>query len=104
MKFGLKKSVVDKMGIVFEQYTAIEKVTLYGSRAMGDHRNGSDIDLVIYGNLSSRDFYDVLHALDELMLPYTIDICQIDSIKSPNLIDHINRIGLPFYERHKVLQ
>ncbi|HZJ19423.1 MAG TPA: nucleotidyltransferase domain-containing protein [Pricia sp.] len=103
MKFGLKNSVIDKISSVFEQYDGIEKVMVYGSRAMGNYRNGSDIDLTIQGSLTQRNFYDILHGLDDLNLPYMIDLSQMENINNPDLIDHINRRGKNFYERSKVL-
>lgn len=103
MDFGLKNSVIDKIGSVFEQYESVKKVIVYGSRAMGNYRNGSDIDLTIKGDLTRRNFYDILHGLDDLNLPYMIDLSRIENIKNPNLLDHIDRRGKIFYERSKVL-
>ncbi len=79
------------------------KVMVCGSRAMGNYRNGSDIDLTIQGSLTQRNFYDILHGLDDLNLPYMIDLSQMENINNPDLIDHINRRGKNFYERSKVL-
>ncbi|MGB6150752.1 MAG: nucleotidyltransferase domain-containing protein [Pricia sp.] len=104
MKFGLKNSGIDRMNSVFDKYDGIENVIVYRLRAMNDYRNGSDIDLTIKGNLSKRNFYDILQELDDLNLPYMIDLSKIEEIKNSNLIDHINRQGKTFYERKKVLQ
>src|SRR5680860_1891310 len=102
MKFGLKNSVIDKISSVFEQYDGIEKVMVYGFRAMCNYRNGSDIDLTIQGSLTQRNFYDILHGLDDLNLPYMIDLSQMENINNPDLIDHINRRGKNFYKHSKV--
>ena len=102
MKFGLDHSVVDKIGSVFKQYPNVEKVFVYGSRAMGNYRNGSDIDLSIQGDLNREDFYSILHKLDDLNLPYMIDLSQIEKIFNEKLIDHINRRGKIFYEAENV--
>lgn len=104
MRFGLKNDDIDKIGSVFEKYENVKKVIVYGSRAMGNYRNGSDIDLTIKGNLTSRNFYDILQELDDLMLPYLIDLSKIEDIANPDLLDHIRRRGKIFYERNKVLQ
>jgi len=104
MKFGLKDSVIDKISSVFERYGGIEKVIVYGSRAMGNYRNGSDIDLTIKGDLARKNFYRILQELDNLNLPYMIDLSQLENIKNTNLTDHINRQGKMFYERKEVLQ
>jgi predicted nucleotidyltransferase len=104
MKFGLRNSDIIKIRGVFSQFSDINEVILYGSRAMGNYRKGSDIDFTIKGNLKDRDFYDILHQLDDLMLPYMIDVSRFESIDNENLIDHINRRGQVFYEREKVAQ
>ncbi len=102
MKFGLKQNLIDKISSVFEQYGSVKEVIVYGSRAMGNYRNGSDIDLTIKGNLTQRNFYDIFHGLDDLDLPYMIDISQFESINNTDLTDHINQRGKTFYERSKV--
>lgn len=104
MRFGLKNSVINRIGSVFEPYEKIEKVIIYGSRSMGNYRNGSDIDLSIKGGLSTRNFYSILQNLDDLNLPYMIDLSIFEDIDNSNLIDHINRRGQIFYERSNVLQ
>ena len=75
MKFGLDEEVIEKLQNVFANYDDIKKVIIYGSRAKGNYRKGSDIDLVLFGqNLS----FDILSRLDEkidnLYLPYLFDI------------------------------
>ena len=47
--YGLKTEVIEKISSVFSSYADIQKVILYGSRAMNTYRNGSDIDLTIIG-------------------------------------------------------
>ena len=89
---------------MFEEHERVETVILYGARAMGNYRNGCDIDLSIKRNLTRRDFYDILDQLDDLMLPYMMDISRFEALVNENLIDHINRKGQIFYERKKVLQ
>lgn len=104
MKYGLKITVIDKICSVFEKYLTVEKVILYGSRAIGNYRIGSDIDFALKGNLTERDYYNILLELDELMLPYMMDVTRLSSIENQNLIEHINRRGVVFYEQTKILQ
>ena len=49
MMYGLNDSHIKKIQSVFANYSAINKVILYGSRAKGNYRNGSDIDLSLVG-------------------------------------------------------
>jgi len=68
-------------------------------RAKGNYHTGSDIDITLKGtNLTLRNsVYPLLDDLDDLYLPYLFDISIFNHIKDPNLIDHINRIGMEFY-------
>jgi len=100
MRWGLKEDVITNIQKVFSHFPEIEKVILYGSRAKGNYKNGSDIDLSIIGeglNLSIQNKIEL--ALDELYLPYTFDISLFHQISNEELIEHINRVGIFFYER-----
>ena len=98
MKFGLEKRVVQQINNIFAQYQQIEKVIIYGSRAKGNYKKGSDIDLCLTGeDLTLTLLHQVENAIDNLFLPYTFDISRFDRISNPDLIDHINRVGLIFY-------
>lgn len=99
MKFGLSDKVILSVNSVFKKYSSIEKVILYGSRAKGNYRTGSDIDLTIYSNDSSHALLSkVLVDLDELLLPYKIDLSFYNDIGNDSLKEHINRVGIVFYE------
>ena len=98
LRFGLKESTIDRINAVFSQYPDIEKVVLYGSRAKGNYREGSDIDLTLMGGaLSHAQLNRIETQIDDLLLPYTIDISIFESIDNANLIDHIRRVGVVFY-------
>lgn len=49
MKYGLKDTSIQKIRGVFARYPQVEKAVLYGSRAKGNYKNGSDIDLTLRG-------------------------------------------------------
>ncbi len=98
--YGLDAEVINKIKAVFENFPEITQAVLYGSRAKGNHRKGSDIDLTLYGkNLSVKTIYNVTEELDNLYLPYSFDISIYKQIDNPDLIDHIKRVGKVFYER-----
>ena len=78
----------------------VQKVLLYGSRAKGNYRNGSDLDLTLIGaNISYAQLSKIDIQIDDLLLPYSFDISIFKDIENLDLIDHINRVGLIFYER-----
>ncbi|MCX7111172.1 MAG: nucleotidyltransferase domain-containing protein [Proteobacteria bacterium] len=99
VKYGLKRTVIDKIIGVLASYASIEQVILYGSRAKGTFRNGSDIDLTLKGDaLTHHELSRIENELDDLLLPYKIDLSLFRQIDNPNLIEHIERVGVVFYE------
>jgi predicted nucleotidyltransferase len=97
---GLSEQTVKKLQSVFAGFPQVEKAVLYGSRANGNFKPGSDIDLTLMGDkiddrLSSRIYW----ALDDLLLPYQIDLSLFSKLRHPELIDHIRRVGVSLYER-----
>lgn len=95
---GLSETVKEKLIGVFKKYPEIEKVILYGSRAKGNYKPGSDIDLtVVSGSLSLTQLLKIETEIDDLLLPYKIDLSLFSHIDNPDLIAHINRVGVVFY-------
>ena len=77
----------------------------YGSRAKRCHRNGSDIDLSLQGGrLDDRALNRIANELDELLLPWQIDLCHFDRLTHLELVAHIERVGVVLYEREAVRQ
>ena len=98
MKYGLSEQVIAQIKDVFKKFSLVKEVILYGSRAKGTHKKGSDIDLVIKGdNIDIAYLGKIRNALDDLLLPYIIDLCVFDNIDNPSLLDHIKRVGMVFY-------
>lgn len=99
-RFGLSGATLGRVKRVFAAHPGIEKAVLYGSRAKGTHGPGSDIDLVLCGEgLTVGDLLTIDLALDELLLPYKIDLALYHKIDSRDLLDHIARVGKVVYER-----
>ena len=100
MNYGLTEKTIAAMQRVFEKYVQVEKAILYGSRAKGNYSNGSDIDLVLVGEeLDLSQMFKMELELDDLMLPYKIDLALLHQIENKELVDHINRRGVFFYEK-----
>ena len=97
---GLPGAAVAKIHATLASFPAIETATLYGSRALGRHRPGSDIDLTLAGaGLDGRTLGRLDAALDDLLLPWRFDLSLQSSLQSAELIDHIQRVGQLFYSR-----
>ena len=103
MKYGLKKETLKAIHQAIAKIGTINKVVLYGSRAKGNYRNGSDIDITLIGKelTLANSIYPLMDELEELYLPYTFDISIFDHIDNENLVEHINRVGKLFYKKEK---
>ena len=100
LPFGLPQATLDKLNSVFARHPAIDLVLIYGSRAKGNYRPGSDIDLTIKGSeIPFAEFLQIEDQIDDLMLPYTVDLSQYRQIGNPELVAHIDRVGLAIYAR-----
>lgn len=98
MQFGLKPDAISRINSVFAAHPEIEQVVLYGSRAKGNHRAGSDIDLCLKGEaLTLTQLLKIENELDDLLLPYKIDLSSFQALDNAELIDHIHRVGVVFY-------
>ena len=96
---GLRPETIEAIRSVFKEEPDVELVRLYGSRAKGSFKPGSDIDLTIEGRVSLEQLLRIENRIDELLLPYKIDLSIFSQIDNPQLVDHINRVGVVFYKR-----
>ncbi len=100
MMFGLDDKTIELIRQIFSEFKQIDTAILYGSRAKGTYKPGSDIDLTLKGKNLSLDIINSINIrLDDLLLPYTIDLSIYHQINNPDLIEHINRVGLLFYSK-----
>jgi predicted nucleotidyltransferase len=97
MKYGLSEETIAKINGVLANHTTVGKAIIYGSRAKGNYKNGSDIDLTLTGDISFEELLQIDNEIDDLLLPYMLDISRFDTLSNKKLIDHIKRIGQPFY-------
>lgn len=100
LSFGLPAHAVDALRGVFQGWPQIQRVLLYGSRAKGSYRPGSDIDLVIEGEeLTLSQLLAIENQIDDLLLPWMVDISLKHQIDNAALLEHIARAGVAFYTR-----
>jgi|SRR6185437_7210022 len=99
-EYGLKKEIVNRIRAVLSGFPQISEALLYGSRAMGTYKPGSDIDLTFKGELLTTQMVNKISlALDDLFLPYTFDISAHQHIQNPDLLEHIAKHSLIFWKR-----
>ena len=102
MRFGLGEQTLARLRAVLAAQPVVEKAVLYGSRAKGTHKPGSDIDLTLCGQaITPRDLSRIAEALDALDLPYVIDLSAFGQLQHAALREHIERVGVVIYERRK---
>jgi len=99
MKYGLSDRTLNTLDSIFRKYPDIKQCILYGSRAKGNYRNGSDIDLSLKtgDNFSFTDLLRISGDFDDSNLPYFVDVSIYDNISNPELKDHIDRVGKILY-------
>ncbi len=100
MKHGLEERTIAQIRSVFAAFPMVEKAVLYGSRAKESFKPGSDIDLALSGkSLDLLTLHKIEDALDDLLLPYEIDLTIFERITNHDLIEHIQRVGIVLFER-----
>ena len=101
VKFGLDEKVIEDIVNILKRYEEVESARIVGSRARGDYRKASDIDIALFGehltsSINTKIFFDI----DDLYLPYKIDLINFNSISPEDTIrDNIVREGVEFYAK-----
>ena len=101
MKFGLRAQDLAEIIGTIQQFLVIEAAVIFGSRAKGNYKKGSDIDIAIKGKEITREDVTLLVDLlnEESALPYYFDIVHYDGITEKELTQHIDRVGKSIYLR-----
>ena len=100
MMYGIKDDLILKIKHIFSGFPEVEEVVLYGSRAKGNFKKGSDIDLTIKGPQIDNSILNKISSdLDDLYQPYTFDLSVYRYIKNKDLINHIRRVGIIIYKK-----
>lgn len=97
--FGLYAKSHKEILEIIDNCLSIDEVIIYGSRAKGNYREGSDIDITILGEPREDDISKLWHDLDDSYIPYKFDISIYKDLKSDSLKEHIQRVGKTFYKR-----
>lgn len=97
---GLTRRTLDGIASVLSRFPEVEKAILFGSRAKGTYKPGSDIDLSLEGRaLDWRSVGKIYDALDDLLLPYRFSLILFDKNIDPDVAAHIARVGVCLFER-----
>ena len=96
MNFGLTDMQIKQISNILE-VAGVQKAAIFGSRAKGNWRNNSDIDIAVWGQ--EINLGKLSAQLEELPMPYSFDVIDCRNITSPALREHIDRVGVVFYKR-----
>ena len=101
MSFGLKDTDLAYIVHTLQDFSEIKKAAIFGSRAKGNYKPGSDIDMAIYGEEVTFDILAKLHWTleEESPLPYFFDIVDYTHLDHKELKEHIERVGKVIYEK-----
>ena len=92
--YGLRADIIEKIVQTIQKNLKIQKIILFGSRAKDTYKKGSDIDIsIVSEDLSLKELNQLKVMLDDLMLPYKIDLLDYGRISNNDLKEHINRVG-----------
>jgi predicted nucleotidyltransferase len=98
-ELGLTGEQLNLINKIFSQEPKIEKAVVFGSRAKGNFKKYSDVDIALFGDL---DFHNTSHIeleLEELPIVYKFDVLSYNELKNPQLKEHIDRIGVKIYPK-----
>ena len=104
-RFGLTERDMETFRSVFKNYPEVKYVYLFGSRAKGNYHAGSDVDLAVMNKGVSADRLSKMKwEFEESSLPYIVDLVDYNRLEKQEFIDHINRVGVPFYTRDEKIE
>ena len=99
-KYGISLEQLNEIINLISKVNVVRKIVLFGSRAKGNFENGSDIDLALFGDqVKLNDILELSVEIDNLELPYKIDLVNYNRISNLELKNHIDRIGQVLFER-----
>ena len=101
MKYGLDDKYFDKLISVFPRHPEVESVILYGSRAKDNYKPFSDIDITLKGsNLTRQHLGQIFTEIDDLLLPYLLDISIYNKLTDKGFIEAIDKTGVEIYRKN----
>lgn len=101
--FGLSLATLQKIRNTLARHPRVQRAVVYGSRAKGNYKPGSDIDLTLYAApgtpMDHRELGDIGDEIDELLLPCMVDLSVFDQIDNDARREHIARVSRVLYVR-----
>ncbi|WAM31127.1 nucleotidyltransferase domain-containing protein [Caldicellulosiruptor naganoensis] len=99
-KFGIEEEILDKIIEIFKKYKQVKKACIFGSRARGDFKKASDVDICIWlEDNGENPIYKIEDELEEVNTILLFDIVTFNSITKESLKESIMKEGVVIYER-----
>ncbi|PHS38527.1 MAG: DNA polymerase III subunit beta [Sulfurovum sp.] len=99
-RFGLRSSDLEDIIKTLKQFDNICEAIIFGSRAKGNYKHGSDVDIAIKGDIDFKTLTHLSYLLnEESLMPYKFDIVNYGGTQHHDLKEHIDRIGISIYHK-----
>lgn len=92
MNFGLREEIFQKICEIATQYQY--PFFIFGSRARGNYRKNSDIDIAIFGNVAPEEKYAIKNEFDKIDMEYMLDLVFVEDVTKNELIENIRKEGI----------
>lgn len=104
--FGLSRNDINEIIALLHQYEEVEQAFIFGSRAKGNFRTGSDVDIALKGKDLTFETVNQISSMlnEETLMPYRFDVINYHTISNQDLIEHIDRVGKLLYENTVTLE
>ncbi len=103
MKFGVSDQMICAIHDILHRYPEVDQAILYGSRAKGNYKRGSDIDLTLIGSHepTHKILLRIARELEESSISYLVDLSICNQISDKDVRNHIQRRGIVFYQKRQ---
>lgn len=101
--FGLSERDMNTITGIFQQFPEVQEVHIFGSRAMGNFKFGSDIDMAVVNPVGPKIMRAMAGYFSDSSLPYFVDLVNLNNISNTEFIDHIKRNGKLIFRREQVI-
>lgn len=100
LQYGLSEDIINQLRGVLATQGNLHRAEIFGSRARGDFKPSSDIDLAVYGDDGFKfdDYARLLGQIDELPIIFKVDVVDVAGVDKPALLESIQRDGVIFWE------
>jgi predicted nucleotidyltransferase len=99
--FGLRDKDLQTVIAILQQHPDVEQALIFGSRAKGNYKPGSDVDIALKGATLDHKIVSHISSIlnEETQMPYKFDVLNYDAISNKDLTEHIDRVGIVFYTK-----